>query len=152
MSKVTDLVTALILPVIGQMGVELWDVEFVRIGGEQYLRILIDSENGIFVDQCEAVSKAVDPLLDQSDIIDTAYLLEVASAGIERTLKKPEHFIRYVGSLIELRLFKAVDGQKRFVGILESYEESALTLKTTDATLTFPLDNISKASLKYNWQ
>jgi ribosome maturation factor RimP len=152
MSKVTDLVTRLVSPIVKEMGIELWDVEFVRIGGEQYLRILIDSKDGIYIDQCEDVSKAIDPLLDELDIIKGPYILEVSSAGIERGLKKPEHFERYLGSLIEVRLYKAIEGSKRYVGILRSFEGDHIVLDANDRSLVIPLESVSKASLKYNWQ
>jgi len=152
MSKVTDLVSSLVSPIVEKIGVSLWDVEFERLGGEQYLRIYIDSENGIYIDQCEEVSKAIDPLLDEADIINGPYILEVASAGIERALKKPEHFKRYIGSLIEVKLYKAAEGSKRYVGILQSYEENHITIDVSGSLLAIPLDNIAKANLKYNWQ
>jgi ribosome maturation factor RimP len=152
MSKITDVVTELVLPITEEVGVSLWDVEYVRTGGENYLRILIDNENGVSIDQCEAVSKALDPLLDDVDIINDSFILEVASAGIERSLKKPEHFLKYEGSLIEVKLYAAVDGSKRYVGILSSFNDDSISLETDRETLTIPLEKIARANLKYNWQ
>ncbi|NLL35530.1 MAG: ribosome maturation factor RimP [Clostridiales bacterium] len=152
MSKITDVVTELVLPITEEVGVSLWDVEYVRTGSENYLRILIDNENGVSIDQCEAVSKALDPLLDEVDIINDSFILEVASAGIERSLKKPEHFLKYEGSLIEVKLYAAVDGSKRYVGILSSFNDDSISLETDRETLTIPLEKIARANLKYNWQ
>mgnify|MGYP001136027827 CR=1 FL=1 len=152
MSKITDVVTELVLPITEEVGVSLWDVEYVRTGSENYLRILIDNENGVSIDQCEAVSKALDPLLDDVDIINDSFILEVASAGIERSLKKPEHFLKYEGSLIEVKLYAAVDGSKRYVGILSSFNDDSISLETDRETLTIPLEKIARANLKYNWQ
>ena len=152
MSRITDLVSDLVSPVIEKAGVSLWDVEFERVGGEQYLRIYIDSENSIYIDQCEEVSKAIDPLLDEADLIDGPYILEVSSPGIERALKKPEHFRRYVGSLIEVKLYKVVEGSKRFSGTLQSYTDNHIAIDVSGALVTIPLDNIAKANLKYEWQ
>jgi ribosome maturation factor RimP len=152
MSKITEVVTRLATPIAEEVGVALWDVEFVRTGGESYLRVFIDSDNGISIDQCEAVSKALDPLLDEVDIIKGPYMLEVSSAGIERSLKKPEHFMKYEGSLIEVKLYSALEGNKRYVGILTSFSGDSIVLETDGKTFTIPLKDISKSNLKYNWQ
>lgn len=152
MSKITEVVTRLAVPIVEEVGVELWDVEFVRAGGESYLRIFIDSDEGISIDQCEAVSRALDPLLDEVDIINGPYILEVSSAGIERSLNKPEHFMKYEGSLIEVRLFSAIEGSKRYVGILASFNGDSIDLEVDGKTINIPLKNISRSNLKYNWQ
>ena len=152
MSKITEVVTRLAVPIVEEVGVELWDVEFVRAGGESYLRIFIDSDDGISIDQGEAVSRALDPLLDEVDIINGPYILEVSSAGIERSLNKPEHFMKYEGSLIEVRLFSAIEGSKRYVGILASFNGDSIDLEVDGKTINIPLKNISRSNLKYNWQ
>ena len=152
MSKITEAVTRLAIPIVEEAGVSLWDVEFVRTGGETYLRIFIDSDDGISIDQCEAVSKALDPLLDEVDIIKGPYILEVSSAGIERALNKPEHFMKYEGSLIEVKLYGAIEGSKRYVGILASFNGDSIDLETDGRIINIPLKAISKSNLKYNWQ
>ena len=91
-------------------------------------------------------------LLDDVDILNDSFILEVASAGIERSLKKPEHFLKYEGSLIEVKLYAAVDGSKRYVGILSSFNDDSISLETDRETLTIPLEKIARANLKYNWQ
>ena len=139
MSKITDVVTELVLPITEEVGVSLWDVEYVRTGSENYLRILIDNENGVSIDQCEAVSKALDPLLDDVDILNDSFILEVASAGIERSLKKPEHFLKYEGSLIEVKLYAAVDGSKHMSVFCQALTMTVSHLKQTGKPSLFPL-------------
>ncbi len=152
MSKVTDIVTTLALPLLDELGLELWDIEYVNVGGERYLRIFIDKESGITIEDCENVNKALDTLLDESDVIKDAYMLEVSSAGVERVLKKPEHFTRYIGSQIDLKLFKAVDGHKNLSGVLMQYDNQSLVIQLPAETLTIATENISKANLTFIWQ
>lgn len=152
MSKITEAVTELVVPIAEEVGVVLWDVEYLHTGGENYLRILIDSENGVSIDQCEEVSRALDSLLDEVDIINDSFILEVASAGIERSLKKPIHFIKYLDSLIEVKLYAAIGGSKRYVGILSSFDGDSISLETDGDTLSIPLEKIARANLKFNWQ
>ncbi len=147
MSKITDEVTALALPIAKSLNVELWDVEFVREGGERYLRIFIDSAEGIFISQCEEFSRSIDPLLDDADLIDGAYILEVSSAGLERTLKKPEHFIRFIGDTVEVKLFKAIDGAKKHRGTLLAYENGNVSINSGGQEITFPSAVISQVKL-----
>ncbi|MBQ8974855.1 MAG: ribosome maturation factor RimP, partial [Oscillospiraceae bacterium] len=104
MSKITDTVAALARPVVEQAGCELWDVEYVKEAGQWFLRVYIDKEGGVSIDDCEAVSRALDPILDESDPIETSYVFEVSSAGAERSLKRPSDFERFMGSLVEVRL------------------------------------------------
>ena len=92
MSKITDKVSALAVPVVEQAGCTLWDVEYVREAGTWYLRIYIDKEGGVSIDDCEHISRALDPILDEADPIPDSYVFEVGSAGIERELKRPRDF------------------------------------------------------------
>lgn len=151
MSKITQAVTELATPVLEDLDVELWDVEFTSHGGEQYLRIFIDKASGVTIDDCELVSKTLDPLLDEADLIKTGYMLEVSSAGVERTLKKSEHFVRYIGSLIEVKLFKAVEGSKKYSGTLIEYDSEHLVIDLDGSPLSIPLENLSRANLKFVW-
>ena len=121
MSKTTDTVARLAEPVVKEAGCTLWDVEYVKEAGTYYLRVFIDKEGGVGIDDCEAVSRALDPILDEADPIEGSYTFEVGSAGIERELKKPEHFAAYIGSEVEVRTYKPIDGQKVFVGTLSKY-------------------------------
>ena len=138
MSKITDTVTALALPVVEAAGCTLWDVEYVREAGSYYLRIYIDKEGGVSIDDCEKVSRELDPVLDEADPIPDSYIFEVGSPGAERELKRPSDFEKFIGSEIEIRTYKPVDGQKSFIGILKAYKDGDITFSDgkTERTLT----------------
>ncbi len=137
MSKTVDLVTRLAEPIVQAAGCELWDVEYVREGGQYYLRVYIDKPEGISINDCENVSRALDPALDKEDPIDESYIFEVSSAGLERQLKKPAHFTRFIGQTVEVKLYKAVDGTKVFSGELEAYEKGDVTIMYRGENMTF---------------
>ncbi len=119
---------ALLMPIMQANGFELVDVEYVKEGGNWYLRAYIDKEGGITIDDCEIVSRALSDLLDVNDYIEDAYTLEVSSPGLDRPLRKDKDFVRYTGSEIELRLYKAVDKQKEFRGVLEAFDKETITI------------------------
>ena len=121
MSKITDLVADLAAPAIAAQGCELWDVEYVREAGQWYLRIYLDKEGGVDIDDCEAVSRTVSDLLDEADPIEGSYVFEVSSAGAERALKRPSDFEKFLGSPVLVKLYKARDGRKEFAGTLAGY-------------------------------
>ena len=122
MAKVTDAVAALALPVVEEAGCTLWDVEYVKEAGTWFLRVYIDKEGGVSIDDCEAVSRPLSDRLDQADPIEGSYTFEVSSAGADRALKKPEHFARFQGSEVEVKLYRPREGRKEFVGLLRNYE------------------------------
>lgn len=126
MSKIETIVSQLAAPIVEELGLELWDVEYVLEAGQRYLRIYIDSPEGVDISQCEAVSRALDPILDEEDPIPDSYTFEVSSAGAERSLKRPSDFERFIGAKVEVKLYSAVDGSKLWVGPLEGYEEGAV--------------------------
>ena len=128
MSKIETVVTNLARPVVEAQGLELWDVEYVTEGGQRYLRVFLDSPDGVDIDQCEAVSRALDPILDEADPIPDSYIFEVGSAGIERALKRPSDFERFMGEKVEVRLYVTVDGSKTWVGVLEAYDDGDVTV------------------------
>jgi len=140
----------LVMPIIERFGYELWDVEYVKEGSDYYLRVYADKEGGFTVDDCEAVSRALDPLLDEEDYISDAYILEVSSPGLTRKLVKDRDFERSVGRLIRVNLYKALDGEKSFVGNLKAYDNENLTVEiTADNILTIPRNNISLVRLEF---
>ena len=140
----------LVVPIIERFGYELWDVEYVKEGSDYYLRVYADKEGGFTVDDCEAVSRALDPLLDEEDFISDAYILEVSSPGLTRKLVKERDFERSVGRLIRVNLFKAIDGEKSFVGNLAEYDNDNLTVEiTADNIVTIPRNNISMVRLEF---
>jgi len=128
MAKVTEVVAALAAPVVEEKGCTLWDVEYVKEAGEWFLRLYIDKEGGVSINDCEAVSRPVSDLLDEADPIEGSYTFEVSSAGLERALKKPEHFAACMGQLVDVKLYRAQDGQKEFTGVLEGYENGNVTV------------------------
>ena len=128
MAKVTDAVAALALPVVEEAGCSLWDVEYVKEAGTWFLRVYIDKEGGVSIDDCEAVSRPLSDLLDRRDPIEGSYTFEVSSAGADRALKKPEHFEKFQGEEIEVRLYRPREGRKEFIGRLKGYENGTVTL------------------------
>ena len=123
MPKVTDVVAALAAPVVEGCGCTLWDVEYVKEAGEWYLRLYIDKEGGVSINDCEAVSRPVSDLLDEADPIPDSYLFEVSSAGLDRALKKPEHFEKCMGQQVDVRLYRPQEGKKEFTGALTGYQD-----------------------------
>ena len=148
MSKITDAVTALAAPEAEKLGLELWDVEYVREAGQWFLRVYIDKEGGVSIDDCEALSKALDPLLDEADPIPDSYVFEVSSAGAERELKRPGDFPRFFGSNAEVRLYTAVEGSKTFVGVLTGYADGDVSLRVGDRDYTFEKAQVAKVRLR----
>ena len=137
MSKITDKVTAIAKPIVEEEGCSLWDVEYVREAGSWYLRIYIDKVGGVDIDDCERISRRLDPVLDEADPIPDSYVFEVGSAGIERELKRPGDFEAFLGSDVEVRLYQPVNGQKSFVGTLRSYDNGTTTIEIGGKTLSF---------------
>lgn len=138
----------LALPIIEEMGFELVDTEYVKEAGTDYLRLYIDKEGGITINECEAVSRRMSVLLDEEDFIPDAYIFEVSSPGLGRTLKKDRDFERELGSEVEVKLFKAVDGQKEYTGYLDDYDENTITIGFEDDTqITFERSEIAKINL-----
>ena len=137
MSKITDKVSAIAKPIVEEEGCSLWDVEYVREAGSWYLRIYIDKVGGVDIDDCERISRRLDPVLDEADPIPDSYVFEVGSAGIERELKRPGDFEAFLGSDVEVRLYQPVNGQKSFVGTLVGYDNGTTTIEIGGKTLSF---------------
>ena len=137
MSKITDKVSAIAKPIVEEEGCSLWDVEYVREAGSWYLRIYIDKVGGVDIDDCERISRRLDPVLDEADPIPDSYVFEVGSAGIERELKRPGDFKAFLGSDVEVRLYQPVNGQKSFVGTLVGYDNGTTTIEIGGKTLSF---------------
>ena len=126
---------AMLMPIVEAKGFELVDVEWVKEGANWYLRAYIDKENGITVDDCEEVSRALSDLLDEEDFISENYILEVSSPGLGRPLKKEKDFIRSMGKDVDVRLYRQIDKQKEFTGALSAYDENTVTLTMEDGSL-----------------
>ena len=147
MAKVTDVIRQLVLPSVEQCGCTLWDVEYVKEAGVWYLRLYIDKPEGVSIDDCVAVDKLVSPLLDEADPIEGSYTFEVSSAGMERTLRLPEHFDACMGQEIEVKLYRPARGRKEWVGVLAGYADGDVTLATPAGDLTFDKKDIAQAHL-----
>lgn len=128
MGKIETTVSEMARPVVEANGLELWDVEYVMEGGQRYLRVFLDGPEGVTIDQCETISRLLDPMLDEADPIPDSYVFEVGSAGIERQLKRPGDFERFMGEKVEVKLYSAVDGSKLWVGKLEGYDSGDVTV------------------------
>ena len=126
MPKVTDVVASLARPIVERAGCTLWDVEYVKEAGEWFLRVYIDREGGVDLDCCEAVSRPLSDALDEADPIQNSYTFEVSSAGLDRVLRKPEHFALCMGQRVDLKLYRPVDGSKERTGELTGYEDGAV--------------------------
>ena len=147
MSRLTEKISALARPIIEEEGCSLWDVEYVREAGTWYLRVFIDKADGVSIDDCERVSRRLDPVLDAEDPIAESYVFEVGSAGADRELKRPQDFAQFMGSEVEVRLYRPMDGSKRFVGTLAAYGDGAVTLVQNGQQLRFEKDQIAQVRL-----
>ena len=137
----------LLEPILADMNFELVDVEYVKEAGSWFLRVYIDREGGVSIDDCEAVSRPLSDLLDQADPIEGSYTFEVSSAGADRALKKPEHFTRFRGSEVEVKLYRPREGRKEFVGLLRNYEDGAVTLEMNGEEAVFTKQEIALVRL-----
>lgn len=137
MANIADTVTALIKDTVQEQGVTLWDVRFVKEGADWFLRVFIDSEKGISIDDCVNVSHAIDPIIDEADPIDRSYCMEVSSPGLNRELIKEEHFLAMMGKEVTVKLYKAVGSSKEINGTLSKYDDGDITINTADGQLTF---------------
>ena len=147
MAKVTDLVAQLAQPLAEAAGCSLWDVEYVKEAGTWYLRIYIDKETGVSIDDCEAVSRVLSDLLDEADPIEGSYVLEVSSAGADRPLKKPAHFQRFLGAEVDVRLYRPLDGRKEYTGVLKGYDGGDVTIETAGEARTFVKKDVAQVRL-----
>ena len=146
--KITDQVEAFSRPVVEELGCSLWDVEYVREGGEWFLRLYIDKEGGVDIDDCEKVSRAVDPILDEKDPIPDSYHFEVCSAGLERALKRPRDFEQFMGSPVLVKLYTPKGGRKEFPGTLTGYEDGRVTLTMGNETLIIEKSEVAMVRLR----
>lgn len=147
MSKVTEKVAELARPVVEEEGCSLWDVEYLREAGAWYLRIYIDKEGGVSIDDCERISRRLDPMLDEADPIPGSYVFEVGSAGAERELKRPADFEQFMGSQVELRLYQPLDGSKAYVGALKAYDKGDITIEGPGGERQFKNSQVAQVRL-----
>ena len=146
--KITQTVAALAKPIVEARGCSLWEVEYVREGADYILRVAIDKEGGVDIDDCEAISRALDPILDEQDPIPDRYQFEVCSAGLERALKRPEDFARFLGSPVTVKLYRPVNGLKEIPAVLRGYEDGRVTVDTGKETVTFEKSQVALVRLR----
>ena len=146
--KVTELVAGFAKPIVEAQGCSLWDVEYVREGAERILRVYIDKEGGVDIADCEAISRAMDPILDEQDPIAESYTFEVSSAGLERPLKRPSDFARFMDAAVTVKLYRPRNGLKEIPGILRGYEDGKVTVEAGKETITFEKSEVALVRLR----
>ena len=142
-----DQLIELLQPVVADLGYELWELEYAARSGGGLLRLYIDAPDGISVDDCERVSRAVSQKMDEADPIAAQYTLEVSSPGRDRVLRTQAHFARFTGEPVEVEMMQKLNGRKRFAGRLTNVTEGAITLEMEGGAVSLPLDAIHKARL-----
>ncbi len=149
MNKIAQRVYDLALPLAEKMGLDIWDVEYIKEAGEWYLRVYIDKlEGGVFISDCENFSREMDPILDEADPIEGSYVFEVSSAGAERQLKRPSDFERFMGSNVEVKLYKAVDGRKSYQGTLSGYDDGKVSVDVGGLEMSFEKELVAAVRLR----
>ena len=142
----------LIAPIIAANHVELFDVDYVKEGQDWYLRVYIDKEGGITVDDCEIVAREMNEILDREDYIEDSYVFEVSSPGLGRPLKKEKDYIRSMGKELEIRTYRSMNGSKEFYGVLTGYDDDTVTIQTEeDEKLTFAKTDIALIRLAFDF-
>ena len=150
--NIAGVVYEAISPEVEKLGYSIWDVEYVKEGSEWYLRITIDSEEGIDIDDCEKAYRVIDEIVDRIDPVEGSYHLEVSSPGVERDLRTSEHFLWAVGLVVVLKLFAAVDGKKELVGTLTSVsDDGSLVIDVGGGAYTVERQKISRAHLYFDF-
>lgn len=151
MSKVTEIVSQLASPIIEDLGLELVDIEYVKEGRDWFLRVFIDKEAGVDIEECGLVSERLSEKLDEADPIEHNYFLEVSSPGAERPLKKQADFEKAIGKNVYMKTYEPIEGEKTFEGILTAFDGENVTLeikvKTRKKTINIPYEKIAKARL-----
>jgi ribosome maturation factor RimP len=136
---------------IEDLGYDLYDVEYLKEGKEYHLCIYIDKEGGIDISDCEKVNEVINPILDKEDYINNQYFLEVSSAGLERKLRKKEHYEKQIGKKIEVSLYSKVDDKKNIQGILREYDKDFLVLQTENKEIKIDIEKVSGAKSVFDW-
>lgn len=151
MSKIEEMVWSYIEPKVNELGISIYDIDYVKEGTNWYLRVFIDKDEGISIEDCENVSRAIDPLLDELNPIKTAYSLEVSSPGIERVIRRDEHFQRYIGEKVEVSLFKSINDMKKIECILKDSNNDEITVNYENNDIKIDRKNISLVKTIYEF-
>lgn len=147
MSKIEDMLEKLAAPVCEQNGVYIYDTEYKKEGSTYFLRLYIDKDGGVTIDDCENVSRGINPLLDEHDFVKEAYTFEVSSPGLDRALKKPWHYEKVLGREIDVRLFAPTDLGKELSGVLKAYDNDSITLEIDGKEIILDKKKVSSARL-----
>ena len=142
--SIKETVRDAVSPTITELGYDIWDITYSKVGADYHLEITIDSPNGINIEDCEKVHRAIDPILDEVDPIEGFYYLDVSSPGIERELRTDAHILHSIGQKVEAKLFAAKDGRRVVCGILKSFENGALVITEQTGDITLVQNEISK--------
>lgn len=149
-TNVASEVEELLCPVVEGLGYRLWDVVYRKVGADWTLTVTIDHDDGISIDDCEKVHRTIDPVLDEADPIEDAYVLEVSSPGIEREIRTDAHIAACMGEEIDVRLFAPHEGKRAYTGVLAAYEGGVLTLQTAEGSVALPRAAISHMNTAYH--
>lgn len=150
--KIEEKIEKLLEKKINELGFELYDVEYVKEGKNYFLRIFIDKETGVDLNDCEKVNNGIMDLLDEADYIKEQYFLEVSSTGVEKKLRKAKHFDKAMGEEIEITLFKAINKKKCLTGILTGYDEEKITMMYENDEIEIAKKDIAQIKTKYDWE
>ena len=145
---IVETVSGFARPIVEEYGLNLWDVEFVREHGESILRVTIDHPDGVSLDQCEKVSRALDPLLDTADLLPGPYLFQVSSAGLERELRRPADFKMFIGSAVTVKLYNQRGGKREFFGKLTAFDGDSVTIEDENP---FDMKQVAQVRLRYEF-
>ena len=151
MAKIEERVEELVTKPIDELGYKVYDVMYVKEGKDNYLRIFIDKESGISLDDCEKVNNAITDMLDEADIIKDQYFLEISSPGVERHIRKDKQLEEHIGKDINVRLFKPIDKQKELTGTLQKFDDEQVVLLINEEEITINRENISSMKRAFNW-
>ena len=142
--SIKETVREAILPTVTELGYDIWDITYSKVGADYHLEITIDSEAGINIEDCEKVHRAIDPILDEIDPIEGFYYLDVSSPGVERELRTDVHITRSIGEKVEAKLFAPKDGRRAVVGVLSAFEDGKITIDENGCALVFAQNEIAK--------
>ena len=152
MAKIEEKVEELVTKPINDLGYKVYDVMYVREGKDNYLRIFIDNDQGISLDDCEKVNNAITDMLDEADIIKDQYFLEISSPGVERHIRKDQQLEENIGKDINIKLFKPIDKQKELTGTLQNFNKEQITLLIDNQEVTIERNNISSMKRAFKWE
>ena len=152
MTAVENKIKDLLEPIINNLGYDVYDIIYEKEGKDNYLRIFLDKDRQITIEDCEKVNDAITDILDEKNIIKSAYFLEVSSPGLERRIREEKHLEMFLQKKVEVHLFKAIEKEKIISGILKCFDENKIVIKTEEKEINIDKDNISKMKNVYNWE